>query len=141
MLSQSRAQTRYLNGKLDTLNSYIEHYLALSEMPFILKLDKKDHLFKYHMIDSEQEHPAGMLSGAQQAAAAIAVQMAIVETAFPELSLLLVDEADAALSPENKFIAARLYRTLANNMNGSVLVISQSEDVSNDCDNTWELPT
>ena len=141
VLSQSRAQTRYLNGKLDTLNSYIEHYLALSEMPFILKLDKKDHLFKYHMIDSEQEHPAGMLSGAQQAAAAIAVQMAIVETAFPELSLLLVDEADAALSPENKFIAARLYRTLANNMNGSVLVISQSEDVSNDCDNTWELPT
>lgn len=140
-LSQSRAQTRYLNGKLDTLNSYIEHYLALSQMPFILKLDKKDHLFKYHMIDSEQEHPAGMLSGAQQAAAAIAVQMAIVETAFPDLSLLLVDEADAALSPENKFIAARLYRTLANNMNGSVLVISQSEDVSNDCDNTWELPT
>jgi len=141
VLSQSRAQTRYLNGKLDTLNSYIEHYLALSEMPFILKLDKKDHLFKFHMIDAEQEHPAGMLSGAQQAAAAIAVQMALVETAFPELSLLLVDEADAALSPENKFIAARLYRTLADSMNGSVLVISQAEDVSSDCDQTWELPT
>lgn len=141
VFSQSRAQTRYLNGKLDTLNSYIEHYLALSEMPFILKLDKKDHLFKFHMVDSEQEHPAGMLSGAQQAAAAIAVQMALVETAFPELSILLVDEADAALSPENKFIAARLYRTLSESMNGSVLVISQAEDVSNDCDNTWELPT
>lgn len=138
-LSQSRAQARYISGKLDTLNGYIEHYLALSEMPFILRLDKDEHTFKYHMQGSEQDHPAGMLSGAQSAAAAIAVQMALVETAYPELSLLLVDEADAALSPENKFIAARLYRTLSNSIDGSVLVISQSEDVEQDCDNTWVL--
>ena len=102
-------------------------------------MDKKEHTFKFHMQDSEQDHPAGMLSGAQSAAAAIAVQMALVETAYPELSLLLVDEADAALSPENKFIAARLYRTLSNSIDGSVLVISQSEDVEQDCDNTWVL--
>ena len=140
VLSQSRAQARYISGKLDTLNSYIEHYLALSEMPFTLRLDKQEHTFKFRMQGSDQDHPAGMLSGAQAAAAAIAIQMALVETAYPELSLLLVDEADAALSPENKFIAARLYRTLSNSIDGTVLVISQSDDVAEDCDNVWELP-
>ena len=139
VLSQSRAQARYISGKLDTLNSYIEHYLALSEMPFTLRLDKQEHTFKFRMQGSDQDHPAGMLSGAQAAAAAIAIQMALVETAYPELSILLVDEADAALSPENKFIAARLYRTLSNSIDGTVLVISQSDDVADDCDNVWEL--
>lgn len=139
VLSQSRAQARYINSKLDTLNSYIEHYLALSEMPFVLKLDKKLHQFRFHMVGNDAEHPAGMLSGAQQAASSIAIQMALVETAFPELSLLLVDEADSALSPENKFIAARLYRTLSQAIDGTVLVISQAEEVTADCDNTWEL--
>lgn len=140
VLSQSRAQARFINSKLDALNSYIEHYLALSEMPFVLRLDKKEHQFRFHMVGNDVDHPAGMLSGAQQAAASIAVQMALVETAFPELSLLLVDEADAALSPENKFIAAKLYRTLSNAIEGTVLVISQAEEVTADCDNTWELP-
>lgn len=139
VLSQSRAQARYISSKLDTLNSYIDHYLTLSEMPFTLRLDKEEHTFKFHMQDSDQDHPAGMLSGAQAAAAAIAIQMALVETAYPELSLLLVDEADAALSPENKFIAARLYRTLTNSIDGSVLIISQSDDVADDCDRVFEL--
>ena len=130
---------RYISSKLDTLNSYIDHYLTLSEMPFTLRLDKEEHTFKFHMQDSDQDHPAGMLSGAQAAAAAIAIQMALVETAYPELSLLLVDEADAALSPENKFIAARLYRTLTNSIDGSVLIISQSDDVADDCDRVFEL--
>lgn len=136
---QSRAQARYISSKIDKINDSIDHYLRLSEMPFSLELDIKTHTFRYHMMDSDITHPAGMLSGAQSAAAALAIQMALIDSAFPELPLLIVDEADAALSPANKFIAARLYRTLTDNLNGSVIVISQSDEVSDDCDNVWEL--
>ena len=109
----------------------------MSEMPFTLYLDKEDHTFKYKMQGSDTPHQAGMLSGAQKAAAAIAIQMSLVTTAAPDLTVLLVDEADASLSQENKFIAARLYRTLSQTLtgiSGSVLIISQSDAVASECD-------
>lgn len=137
ILSQSRAQARYLNSKIDSLNADVEHYLSMSEMPFTLYLDKEDHTFKYKMQGSDTPHQAGMLSGAQKAAAAIAIQMSLVTTAAPDLTTLLVDEADASLSQENKFIAARLYRTLSQSLSGisgSVLIISQSDAVASECD-------
>lgn len=139
VLSQSRAQARYISGKLEQFNSKVSHYLALSEMPFVLQLDPEQHIFNYHMVDSDVMHPAGMLSGAQKAAASIAIQMALIETAYPQLPLLLVDEADAALSPENKHIAARLYALLGKTHNESVFIVSQSEEVDEACDRTWQL--
>ena len=78
-----------------------------------------------------------MLSGAQKAAAAIAIQMSLVVTAVPDLTLLLLDEADASLSPENKVIATKLYRVLAETLSGSdgsTFVISQSDTVAAECD-------
>lgn len=143
-LSQSRAQAKYISGKIDAFNTYIDYYLSLSAMPFRLKLDPVEHVFKYTMSDGTEEHSAGKLSGAQKAAASIAVQMALVRTAIPDLTLLLVDEADAALSTENKHIAAELYRTLAaciQGVSGSVLVISQSDEVSDDCEHLIEVAT
>lgn len=143
-LSQSRAQAKYISGKIDAFNTYIDYYLSLSAMPFRLQLDPVEHVFKYTMSDGTEEHSAGKLSGAQKAAASIAVQMALVRTAIPDLTLLLVDEADAALSTENKHIAAELYRTLAacvQGVSGSVLVISQSDEVSDDCEHLIEVST
>lgn len=137
VLSQSRAQARYLNSKISTLNGNIAHYLQLSEMPFTVFLDPAEHVFKYRMDDCDMQHQAGMLSGAQKAAAAIAIQMSLVVTAVPDLTLLLLDEADASLSPENKVIATKLYRVLAETLSGSdgsTLVISQSDTVAAECD-------
>lgn len=138
-LSQSRAQARFISSKIDLINAHISSYMELSEMPFTLRLHPVDHIFVYKMNDSDVEHPAAMLSGAQKAAASISIQMALVAVAAPELSMLLVDEADAALSPENKIIAARLYRTLTDSVAGTVFVISHAEAVSEDCDRVVEL--
>lgn len=136
-LSQSRAQARYINCKIDLLNQYINNFLLMSEMPFVLELDKEEHLFRYHMADSEVWHPAGMLSGAQKAAASIAIQMALLRVAVNDVTLLLIDEADASLDLSNKFIAARLYKDISqsfSSVEGSVLIISQSEEIANICD-------
>lgn len=137
ILSQKRAQTRYINSRIDNLNDAISYYLVLSEMPFDVRLDKETHSFQYRMTDSEIWHQAGMLSGAQKTAAAIAIQMALCTSAIDGVPLLLLDETDAALSVENKFIATRMYRTLSNVLsgtNGTVLVISQSDAVAAECD-------
>lgn len=136
-LSQSRAQARYINCKIDMLNQYINSFLTMTEMPFVLELNKEEHLFKYHMQDSDVWHPAGMLSGAQKAAASIAIQMALLKVAVNDVTLLLIDEADASLDLSNKFIAARLYKDVSMSfasVEGSVLIISQSEEITNICD-------
>ena len=139
VLSQSRAQARFISSKVDLLNAHIASYMELSEMPFTLRLHPQEHIFVYTMKDSSIEHPAAMLSGAQQATASISIQMALAAVAVPELTMLLIDEADAALSPENKIIAARLYRTLTDSVAGTVLVVSHAEAVSEDCDRVVDL--
>lgn len=142
VLSQKRAQARYMQNQISRLNHFITEYMTLSEMPFSIRLDPQERLFKYKMEDSEIEHPSAQLSGAQKAVASIAIQMALIATVAPDINTICVDETDAALSPENKFMAATLYRSLVEALagdEGSVLVISQSEAVLDDVDNTYTM--
>lgn len=142
VLSQKRSQARYMQNQISRLNQFITEYMLLSEMPFSIRLDPQERLFKYKMEDSEIEHPSAQLSGAQKAVASIAIQMALIATVAPDINTICVDETDAALSPENKFMAATLYRSLVEALAGdagSVLVISQSEAVLDDVDNTYTM--
>lgn len=142
VLSQKRSQARYMQNQISRLNQFITEYMTLSDMPFSIRLESQERLFKYKMDDSEIEHPSAQLSGAQKAVAAIAIQMALIAAVAPDINTICVDETDAALSPENKFMAARLYRALVETLAGdagSVLVISQSEAVLDDVDNTYTM--
>lgn len=142
VLSQKRSQARYMQNQISRLNQFITEYMTISEMPFNIRLDPQERLFKYKMEDSEIEHPSAQLSGAQKAVASIAIQMALIATVAPDINTICVDETDAALSPENKFMAATLYRSLVEALAGdagSVLVISQSEAVLDDVDNTYTM--
>lgn len=142
VLSQNRAQARYMAAQIDRLNHFIAEYVALSEMPFTLKLDPTKRVFKYKMTDSDVEHPAARLSGAQKAIASIAVQMALIATVSPNINTICVDETDAALDASNKFMAATLYRSLVGTLagqEGSVLVISHSDTVLETADYTYSL--
>ena len=142
VLSQNRAQARYMAAQIDRLNHFISEYVALSEMPFTLKLDPTKRVFRYKMTDSDVEHPAARLSGAQKAIASIAVQMALIATVAPNINTICVDETDAALDANNKFMAATLYRSLVGTLagqEGSVLVISHSDTVLETADYTYSL--
>lgn len=139
-MSQSRGQAIFLNSKIDALNNQISDYMLLTDMPFSLWLDKEEHLFKYKMNDDQAvEHSAAKLSGAQKAIASLVIQLALINTCNVQCRLLLFDEVDAALSPENKSAVVALQRSLLADSSFKLLFITQSEQLTDSCDNVVTL--
>ena len=139
-MSQSRGQAIFLNSKIDALNDQISDYMLLTDMPFSLWLDKEEHLFKYKMLDDQAiEHSAAKLSGAQKAIASLVIQLALINTCNVQCRLLLFDEVDAALSPENKAAVVALQRSLLADSSFKLLFITQSEQLTDSCDNVVTL--
>lgn len=140
-MSQSRAQARYLHTRITMLNMYLQRYVTQTGMPFVIKLDPDKRLFVYTTPDGV-EHPAGHLSGAQQAMASVALQMAIFAVAEPNMNLYLIDEPTEACDDANKQIMAGMFEkmnAMLEASSGVMLIVARDEQTIASCANILEV--
>ena len=141
MLSQSRAQARYLRSRIAAINRALDMYMKLTEMPFTVYLDENSRSFVYRTADG-YEHPTMHLSGAQKSMSAVALQMALFAVMRPNMNLYLIDEPTEALDAENKLIMADMFEHLAKMLptaEGTMLIITRDEPLAQKCGNVVEI--
>ena len=137
MLSQNRAQARYLASKIAEINVRLATFMEATDMPFSLRLNPDTHLFEYTTA-AGHVHPAGHLSGAQLNISAVVLQMAIFEVVQPQINLFLVDEPSEALDDQNKMMMAALFQrmnTLLPAIAGTMLIVSRDWQLIDSCGN------
>lgn len=140
-LSQSRAQARYLQTRIAALNTILGRYVALTGMPFSIRLDPDSRAFVYSTSDGV-EHPAAHLSGAQQAMASVALQMALFAVARPTMNLYLIDEPTEACDDGNKEVMAQMFERMNSMLastHGVMLIVARDEHTLASCSNTLEV--
>jgi len=141
ILSQSRAQARYMQNRIAMLNADLARYVSYTEMPFTLRLDPDTRMFMYRTPDG-YDHPTAHLSGAQKSMASVALQMALFATMRPNMNLYLIDEPTEALDNENKVIMADMFTRLSKMLpavDGTMIIITRDELLEQRCDNRITL--
>ena len=139
-MSQPRAQARYLKSRVERLNVEISRYVEMTGMPFAIRLDPDTRCFVYKTADGF-EHPSVHLSGAQQAMAAVSLQMALLSVMQPNMNLYLIDEPTEALDDENKVIMAAMFgrmNRLLPAVSGTMLIVTRDEGTISSCGNVIE---
>lgn len=137
ILSQGRAQARYMRSKIQQLNTRISAYMEQTGMPFSLYLNENTHVFEYKT-SSGFVHPASHLSGAQKSISSVVLQMAMLSVIGPQMNLFLVDEPSEALDDENKIVMADLFQRLNNllpSMDGVMLIVTRDTLIIESCEN------
>lgn len=137
ILSQGRAQARYMRSKIQQLNSRISAYMEQTGMPFSLYLNENTHVFEYKT-SGGFVHPASHLSGAQKSISSVVLQMAMLSVIGPQMNLFLVDEPSEALDDENKIVMADLFQRLNNllpSMDGVMLIVTRDTLIIESCEN------
>lgn len=137
ILSQGRAQARYMRSKIQQLNTRISAYMEQTGMPFSLYLNENTHVFEYKT-SGGFVHPASHLSGAQKSISSVVLQMAMLSVIGPQMNLFLVDEPSEALDDENKIVMADLFQRLNNllpSMDGVMLIVTRDTLIIESCEN------
>lgn len=140
-LSQSRAQARYMQTRIEMLNRHLAKYVRQTGMPFNIRLDPDKRMFLYTTPDGA-EHPAAHLSGAQQAMASVALQMAIFAVSTPNMNLYLIDEPTEACDDANKEVMAQMFERMnlmLESASGTMLIVARDETTLASCGNTIEV--
>lgn len=88
--SNKRIPARYLNDKVNMLNTELEAYCRMAQMQVILFLDPEDFVFRF--TDGNDTRPAGQLSGAQQTLCSTILQLALVRVVNPRLGVIQMDQ-------------------------------------------------
>lgn len=140
-MSQSRAQARYLAGRVEALNRELERFMGMTGMPFSVRLDPQTRAFVF-TTQSGHEHPAVHLSGAQRSMTAVALQMAMFAVMRPNMNLFVIDEPTEALDDANKRVMADMFarmNTMLPQVDGTVFVVTRDVPVIESCGNVIEV--
>lgn len=140
-LSAQRAQARYMKHRIELLNVVLASYLKRTGMPFSLRLDPEQRRF-IETTPEGYDHPAAHLSGAQQAMAAIALQMALFDVMSPSMNLYLIDEPTESLDMANKSTMADMFgamNAMLPSVDGTMLIITRDEPVIERCSVSLEV--
>lgn len=141
VLSRGRAQQRYMRSRVEALNRALSRFMALTGMPFSLRLDADAMAFVFVTADG-YEHPACHLSGAQQSMSALALQMALFEAMRPNLNLYLIDEPAEALDDENKLVMADMFARMNRmlpSVDGTMLIVTRDRPIVEACENVVDV--
>lgn len=140
VFAQQHAQARYMKARIGQLNDVLERYVALTGMPFTLRLDEAKRLFVYTTEDG-YDHPVGHLSGAQRAMASVALQMALFDVMQPNMNLYLIDEPTEPLDEGNKQIMAEMFgrmNALLPAVDGVMFIVTRDTPIIEGCTSVVE---
>ena len=140
VFAQQHAQARYMRARIGQLNDVLERYVALTRMPFTLRLDEAKRIFVYTTEDG-YDHPVGHLSGAQRAMASVALQMALFDVMQPNMNLYLIDEPTEPLDEGNKQIMAEMFgrmNALLPAVDGVMFIVTRDTPIISSCTNVVE---
>lgn len=140
VFAQQHAQARYMRARISQLNEVLESYVALTRMPFTLRLDESKRIFVYTTEDG-YDHPVGHLSGAQRAMASVALQMALFDVMQPNMNLYLIDEPTEPLDEGNKQIMAEMFgrmNALLPAVDGVMFIVTRDTPIIEGCANMVE---
>ena len=138
--SNKRIPARYLNDKVTMLNTELEAYCKMAQMPVILFLDPEDFVFRF--TDGNDTRPAGQLSGAQQTLCSTILQLALVRVVNPRLGVIQIDEPTVFLDPTNRGKLLALFDALASVVSAggtTTLVPTHDQDLITACKERLEL--